>query len=169
MGVDYSASASLCCVVALYRTADLDFDGRVYQNDSAGHARLSAFEKQWGNEQSVGRLACLQLTKYLLADEGMGEGFKPFTFFRLGENDFAQGAAIELTVTRNDVVAEVLADHVKGGSTWLDDLAGDNVGINNGNTVGFESVGGGSFTTADATGEANNEHGGILLGQINEK
>lgn len=87
----------------------------------------------------------------------------------MGENDFAQGTAIELAVASNDVVTEVFLDFGKCECSGLDDLAGDDVGIDNGNAVGFESVGGGGFTTADTTGEANNEHGEILLGQINEK
>ena len=88
----------------------------------------------------------------LLPDEGVGELFQPASLRLIGEDQLAQGCAVQVAVLQDEVLTEVLGHRREGGPAGLHDDPRGQVRVNHGNALGREHVCGGGFTAADASG-----------------
>src|SRR5690606_8492594 len=71
----------------------------------------------------------------------------------------AEVAAIELAVCGEHVGTEFVADGGEAGLAGFDDLAGEDVRVDEGGAEGFEEGGDGGFAAGYAAGEADLQHG----------
>lgn len=74
-------------------------------------------------------------------------------FLLIVEHDRPEFRAVEVPVLEEDVSAEDLDDAFEGGGAWLYDLAGEEVGVDDGDAVGREKGGDGGFACGYPTGE----------------
>ncbi|MNC68247.1 hypothetical protein D3C75_1188200 [compost metagenome] len=84
----------------------------------------------------------------------MQQGFEPAALLRVGENQLAQGRAVELAITLQHARAEVFDDAGQRRAAGLDHPAGGLVGIHQVHTQLDEALGGRTLAAADATGQA---------------
>ena len=76
----------------------------------------------------------------------------------VAEDDGSEGGPVEAAVGGEDPVAEAGADAVEGGFAGGDDLAGEDVGVDEGRPELGEATGDRRLAGADAPGEAHFEH-----------
>ena len=75
------------------------------------------------------------------------------------EHELGQCMAAQVAIAADDFVAKQSFNFRKGGPARLDELAGDNVRVDHGQTVLAQQIGGSRFAHANAAGEAEGFHG----------
>ena len=95
----------------------------------------------------------------LAGDTGMDDAFELSAFGPVAEDDGSQGMAVERAVMVEDCLAECFDDLSPGRFTWLDDIVGQQVGIDHRCAALLEHLGDGAFAGGDAACEADQNHG----------
>ena len=147
--------AALAQALALCLRGTRRADGRI-----ALTRRIGLEEQR--NQGNGGRTAFgapgLQLAPPDGADARMKDFFQFATGAGVGENAFGQFVATQPAIVTDDFLAEQLPNFSQGGLTWLNDLAGDDIRINNRKAAPAQQIGCCRFPHADAAGETEGFH-----------
>jgi hypothetical protein len=124
--------------------------------------------KKERDDNDAGRLGVhaplLNLIEPALTDAGVENGFKTPALFGTGKNDSGEITTAQGAGGIDDVRTKGGADFVESGLAGGDEIAGEFIGINDGEAAAGEDGSGGGFTHADAAGEANDNHAGEVIG-----
>src|SRR5690606_24519485 len=92
------------------------------------------------------------------ADQRMQDRFEAAAFLVVGKDDRAELPAVEAAVLGQHVWTEGFADRVEPRFTGLDDLAGEDIRVDQRRAERAEEIGDGRFAARDAAGEADLQH-----------
>ncbi|MCY1424772.1 hypothetical protein D9M71_405340 [compost metagenome] len=120
---------------------------------------LARFDQQRRHIDRIRRLRLGQIAENLLTDQRVQQLLQPFALRWVGENQLAQGGAIELAVALQHARAEALDDAGQGRATRFDNPARRLVGIDQVHTKLDEALGSGTLAATNAAGQAENPGG----------
>ena len=84
----------------------------------------------------------------------MHDPIQHLPFLRVVEDDLPEGFAVEGAIFQQNLRPEGFDDLLQSRRAGFDDLAGEDVGVDDGDVGIFEEFGDGGFAGSDAAGEA---------------
>ena len=119
----------------------------------------ASFCQQWNHEHLVGPGLCRgnRLAFHFGANGRMQDRLEPGACSGVAEDDLAQPTSVEPAVGVEYVTAEGLCDSSQRRLAGFDDVAGDEVRVDQRHAVGREQIGDGGLAAGDAAGEGDAE------------
>ena len=146
-------------------------DAPVYDNVAGSELEHSSFEEE-GHVKNAYTVATQpavhNLPHHRGAHRGMHNCIQCLALLLIGEDDAAELDTVELAVGEEDLRAKGGDDAVVGAGAGLDDLPGEDVGVDDGDAEAGELGGDGGFACGDPAGEADDYEDSVSVYMASE-
>lgn len=153
-------------LIAMCQSFDLDRFGHVNHQHPVDPWPATRFCIQGDDQQAIRVFGHADLPQRLFGNQRVQDGFKscPAGFVR--KDGIAHSAPVEPTLSVEKLWTEFPLDLPQSRLAWLDDLAGNDIGIYDRNAETGEVIGNDCLARGNATGQHDRKHFGPVDGVI---